>query len=1154
MNDPVPKPQQTEPRQVRVFVSSTFHDMQAERDALVKRVFPELRRRCRGLQVEFVGVDLRWGITEEQAARGEVLPVCFAEIEKCRPYFVGLLGDRYGSSLPRIPEAIVERHPWLERFRQRSATELEIRHAVLEGGRPAVRAMFYFRRSGKAEHGGKAKIEAADAGGNPERLLEGLKEDIRRGGFPVREDYADVGTLENWLLEDLWRAIREDFPEAPALSPLEQQRREQVAFAGSRTRNYAARDGDFEHLNRAGRGADPCLMVTGEAGIGKSALLANWMERFRKEHPEVPVVAHFTGASQEAGEPVAMLRRLTEELSALAGAAAEPPAQWHSLASAFGGQLAAAAAKGPFVLLLDGLDQLAEDHNAPDLGWLPRFLPENVRLVVSALEGRALAAWTERGWPVMTLDPLDTDQRRRLIAGYLARHGRSLGAAMVDEIVGDERSANPLYLTVLMEELMVFGYHKLLGKRVGYYLRARNTVEMYDLMLERIEGDCDGARPGLTREALSLLWAARRGLGEEEIRECLGSRESPLQMAYWSPLFLALGEAMIARQGRLDFFHKDLRQAVERRYLADAEARNAAHLRLARYFENDEDASRRLDEWPHQLFRGGDFGALLACVTTPDVFESLGSDARIYELDSYWTELEKRFDLEPGCQEARARIGDEESEWEKVARFEQEVGRYFSHRGQFQHAGSWLRRAAGRFAEKAGPEQVIAHAECCRHLGSFLMHSGQPAEAEPVLARAVELLDTGFGTEHALGGVDLTLLAEVRRSLGKYGQARADYEAGLARVEKALGRDHAHTATIRSNYAGLLLEMADFATAERLYREAFEDTTRALGPNHPHAAHILSNLASTLVHAGRPAEAEPLHQRAVRILSGSIGADNPYTLTAKANLAHVLSALGRATEAEALTREILVQRERIHGPGHPEVASTRESLARLLAGRCEYAEAEKLYLEALPVLETFYGTEHRLTADCMTALAQLYHNQGKHAEAEPYYRRSLEGFDRLLGVHHIRTVAARMSLGNLLSQRGALDESAAVCGAAVQALEEFGQTGHFLYAQCLNACGITLRKQGRLVEAEAVLGRAIAAYEASQGKDHAATGIGLKAMADLRVDQGRLAEAEQLMERSLAILEKALGPEHPNTLAIAKRPLEELRARIEGQTGAEQKP
>ncbi len=999
-------------------------------------------------------------------------------------------------------------------------------------------------------HRGKTKIKAADAGENPERLLEGLKEEIRRGGFPVREDYADVGTLENWLLEDLWQAIREDFPEAPALSPLEQQRREQVAFAGSRTRSYAARDRDFERLDRAGRGADPCLMVTGEAGIGKSALLANWMERFRKEHPEVPVVAHFTGASQEAGEPVAMLRRLTEELSALAGAAAEPPAQWHALASAFGGQLvAAAAAKGPFVLVLDGLDQLAETHNAPDLGWLPRFLPENARLVVSALEGRALAAWTERGWPVMTLDPLDTDQRWRLIAGYLARHGRSLGAAMMDEIVGDERSANPLYLTVLMEELMVFGYYDRLGERLRHYLRARNTVEMYDLMLERIEGDCDGARPALTREALSLLWAARRGLGEEEIRECLGSRESPLPMAYWSPLFLALGEAVIARQGRLDFFHKDLRQAVESRYLADAEARNAAHLRLARYFENEEDAGRRLEEWPHQLFRGGDFGALLGCVTTPDVFETLGSDARIYELDSYWTELEKRFDLEPACQEARARIGDEEAEWEKVARYEQEVGRYFSHRGQFKSAESWLRCAAGRFAEKAGPGQAIAHAECCRHLGSFLMHSGQPAEAEPVLARAVELLDTGFGSEHALGGVDLTLLAEARRSLGKYGQARADYEAGLARVEKALGRGHAHTATVRSNFAGLLLEMADFATAERLYREAFEDTTRVLGPNHPHAAHILNNLASTLVHAGRPAEAEPLHRRAIQVLTGSVGSDNPYTLTAKSTLAHALSALGRAGEAETLTREILAQRERIHGPSHPEVASTRESLARLLAARCEYAEAEKLYLEVLPVLERSYGTEHRLTADCLTALAQLYHTQGKHAEAEPHYRRALAVFDRLLGERHIRTVQARMSLGHLLAQRGALEESAGVCGAAIQALEESGQTAHFLYAQCLNASGNTLRKQGRLDEAEALLQRAITAYETSVGKEHASTGIGLKALADLRVDQGRLQEAEQLMARSLAILEKALGPEHPNTLAIAKRPLDGLRARITGQAG-----
>ena len=41
-------------------------------------------------------VDLRWGVTDEQKAEGAVLPICLAEIELSRPYFIGLLGERYG--------------------------------------------------------------------------------------------------------------------------------------------------------------------------------------------------------------------------------------------------------------------------------------------------------------------------------------------------------------------------------------------------------------------------------------------------------------------------------------------------------------------------------------------------------------------------------------------------------------------------------------------------------------------------------------------------------------------------------------------------------------------------------------------------------------------------------------------------------------------------------------------------------------------------------------------------------------------------------------------------------------------------------------------------------------------------------------------------
>jgi len=48
-------------RTVRVFISSTFRDMQGERDHLVRVVFPELKKLCREKRVHLVDVELRWG-------------------------------------------------------------------------------------------------------------------------------------------------------------------------------------------------------------------------------------------------------------------------------------------------------------------------------------------------------------------------------------------------------------------------------------------------------------------------------------------------------------------------------------------------------------------------------------------------------------------------------------------------------------------------------------------------------------------------------------------------------------------------------------------------------------------------------------------------------------------------------------------------------------------------------------------------------------------------------------------------------------------------------------------------------------------------------------------------------------------------------------
>src|ERR1035438_7845951 len=119
-------------RQVRVFISSTFRDMHAERDHLVMVVFPELRERVERLGLEFFDVDLRWGVPTKDA-NGETAnswEYCRQWIDRVEPFFVSLLGQRYGY-IPKPHE--IRNRADRKLFAKLSITEMEIRHAVLAG-------------------------------------------------------------------------------------------------------------------------------------------------------------------------------------------------------------------------------------------------------------------------------------------------------------------------------------------------------------------------------------------------------------------------------------------------------------------------------------------------------------------------------------------------------------------------------------------------------------------------------------------------------------------------------------------------------------------------------------------------------------------------------------------------------------------------------------------------------------------------------------------------------------------------------------------------------------------------------------------------------------------------------------------------------------
>jgi hypothetical protein len=98
-------------RTFRVFVSSTFADLVEERNALQRRVWPELAKLCEKAGFRFQAIDLRWGISEEAGLDQRTPRICLQELERCqattpRPNFIILLGNRYGwRPLPEEIEA-----------------------------------------------------------------------------------------------------------------------------------------------------------------------------------------------------------------------------------------------------------------------------------------------------------------------------------------------------------------------------------------------------------------------------------------------------------------------------------------------------------------------------------------------------------------------------------------------------------------------------------------------------------------------------------------------------------------------------------------------------------------------------------------------------------------------------------------------------------------------------------------------------------------------------------------------------------------------------------------------------------------------------------------------------------------------------------------
>lgn len=650
-------------RTFRVFVSSTFEDLKDEREALQRCAFPQLAAVCESVGARFQAIDLRWGVRDEASVNQKTMEICLSEIASCqrtgiKPNFVILLGERYGwCPLPARIEAtefealrgqiesqarwLIE--SWYERddnsvppeylLKARTSewidssrwNDLERQmHAALRqaASRAQLPAERRFRYEASATHqeilmglgptpeDAKHVIAFCRTGrGNEDAGLRDLKADLRRLGANISEFAGgDPEGLCRIFVEKLTQAIREQAARFRPQTALEAEIEQHDAFARERARFFTGRKELLRRIteNLKGSGGRPVL-VHGESGSGKSALLAVASEFATDSEPRRIVIRRFIGATPSSSDGVSLLRSICSQLADIYGRPREYPSTFNELVSAFREELRTAQTDRPLTIFIDGLNQLRPHDPAATHPWLPAELPASCCIVLSGTD----IPQNLRRAEVFEIEPFRPDEAEELLSKWLKNAQRTLQTDQRRKLQeGFRRYPLPIYLKLLFEEARNWRSFD----AVENCTAGEGPDGIIDRMIDRLSDDANHGHVLISR-AMGYLCVARRGLAELEILDLLSRdnavwadfrsrahHEPPqrqLPLIIWSRLSFDLEPYLTELRSSdgqlLAFYHGHIHDRISERFLS-GENLTLAHRSIAEHFRRTADPEGR-GEW-----------------------------------------------------------------------------------------------------------------------------------------------------------------------------------------------------------------------------------------------------------------------------------------------------------------------------------------------------------------------------------------------------------------------------------------------------------------------------------------------------------------------------------------------------------------------------
>lgn len=587
---------------IKIFLSSTFRDMDAERDAIMNRVRPTVAQQLKphGINVDFI--DLRWGVNTQQVPEAErenhVLRECLNSIQESRPFFVALLGDRYGwVPTQQSWDAIVDGMDADERMfingetqQARSVTELEILFGALMDTDSLQRSFFCFRRDDVYEQMDSThRSQYCETNGVARQHLAELKGKIADTMHTHRLDHNVmsygcgwdgqrltgldelVSFLSTTLVQEILLYESEDSSDNHE-DEFEQLNALTLQHVEASNRLFCGREDWLQWLNEyIDRHDRALLMVAGNDGLGKTALLCRlyaWLEEREGYMPYI-YFADRSDTDSRAETPLkcwlADRRRPTKHYC---GANTEE--EFGLLAHMLGRTFAADGRRN--VLLIDDVDAIDDWQQIADTTWIP----DNTVVICTS---STADEYGMEGVDTVAIRPLAPDDALALVQRRLRQVGKQLPQAVMDALINKVEgkirpSAIPLWDVMMVRRLVLLN--------ASYFEAQRGRSESSDEMkIQNSLVELVDAADVLPTKLFSTLLAEGRDFfdldfGLKVLRYIaiseFGLRESDLQVLMddewdglkWAELKSYLGPLLSINEssGTVDFAYSDFRIEV----------------------------------------------------------------------------------------------------------------------------------------------------------------------------------------------------------------------------------------------------------------------------------------------------------------------------------------------------------------------------------------------------------------------------------------------------------------------------------------------------------------------------------------------------------------------------------------------------------------